>query len=449
MDHDLFDRSVADVIASEGATHVPPGAVDELLDSTSRVRPLPRWLALIKEPPMRRSAVITVGSPTARLATIVLSTVLLLALLAGTMAGAMRVLGSASIIVSADGDGHYETISAAVAAATDGDVIEIRRGHYPEEVRVVGKDLQIRGAEGVVVEAALIDAPIGDDSNGGMAFYLEDTTTSISDLVITGSDGSVAIAAIGAAAAPLVERVTVTADGTFAEAGLELYWDDGASGLVRDSDIRGWVSMGTATTPELRDNRLEACISIDGTGARPVFADNVVWGCPYGFLISLGDGFAESSLPASAVISGNDFQLDDAERGGFSSGNFAVLVMRSDLPTEITGNTFRDSMQGIGVRSLGSAHVEDNDFRGNQTAVWVEGDEVSVIDNRITDNSLYGLLVHGSPTVESNTIESNLIGINLGASARPALADNSLCDNETDLKAPEGNPTTLDGNNVC
>ena len=122
----------------------PPARLRPIKSTTGRMRPRPRWLALIKEPPMRISSRVAVGSPTARLAAILAATLLLAVLATGAVvAGGTLLAGPAPIVVAQDGSGSHQTIAEAVAAATDGDTIRVRPGTYPEAV-VVDKDIAIR-----------------------------------------------------------------------------------------------------------------------------------------------------------------------------------------------------------------------------------------------------------------------------------------------------------------
>ena len=107
-EHRDLERRVAAWIADEGAGTPPARVLEEILTTTSRTRPRPRWLALMKEPPMRISSHVAVGSPTARLATIAVAT-LLLALMAGgaVVAGATLLAGPGVIVVAQDGSGDY------------------------------------------------------------------------------------------------------------------------------------------------------------------------------------------------------------------------------------------------------------------------------------------------------------------------------------------------------
>jgi eukaryotic-like serine/threonine-protein kinase len=81
-----FERRFAAWMADEAALDVPVGAIDEALSVTSRQRPRPRWLALVRETPMRTQSRVLVGSPTRRLA-LVLAVLALVAAVA--VAGAL------------------------------------------------------------------------------------------------------------------------------------------------------------------------------------------------------------------------------------------------------------------------------------------------------------------------------------------------------------------------
>jgi len=87
--NDPLERMLAGYLASEGSGSVSDRNLDDALASTSRMRPYPRWLALMKEPPMRVSQRVAVGSPTFRLASILaLTLVLILAAAGAVVAGA-------------------------------------------------------------------------------------------------------------------------------------------------------------------------------------------------------------------------------------------------------------------------------------------------------------------------------------------------------------------------
>ena len=82
-------------VLDEGVPSRPPDRlIPETLRAVSRVHRWPRWLALIKEPPMRYSSRVAVGSPTFRLITIAAATLLLLAATLAAVGVGARVLAT-------------------------------------------------------------------------------------------------------------------------------------------------------------------------------------------------------------------------------------------------------------------------------------------------------------------------------------------------------------------
>jgi hypothetical protein len=81
-----FERFVADHVAgTAGDARLPDDFYDDIHSIVSRTRRRPDWLALIKEPPMRIDSTLGVGSPIARVAAIVITTLLLTLLSIGAL----------------------------------------------------------------------------------------------------------------------------------------------------------------------------------------------------------------------------------------------------------------------------------------------------------------------------------------------------------------------------
>ena len=98
---DQFDRARDDAQASESA-------LDEIVLHASHAHQRPRWLAVIKEPPMRISSTLAVGSPTARVAAIIVATLLITLGVAGAgFAGAQLLAADDESVVSAPEAGHF------------------------------------------------------------------------------------------------------------------------------------------------------------------------------------------------------------------------------------------------------------------------------------------------------------------------------------------------------
>lgn len=89
-----FERIVAGHIAGEGVAPPDDAFFDELLLRADRAGQRPRWLALIKEPPMRTSSHLAVGSPLVRIAAIVVATLLLAVLTLGAGIAGQRLLAA-------------------------------------------------------------------------------------------------------------------------------------------------------------------------------------------------------------------------------------------------------------------------------------------------------------------------------------------------------------------
>jgi outer membrane protein assembly factor BamB len=84
-----FERFVVDRFADVPRVSSRPSSVEHIVTEARRTRPLPRWLATIKEPPMRYRSQLAVGSPTLRLAAILaLTLALAVAATAGVVGGA-------------------------------------------------------------------------------------------------------------------------------------------------------------------------------------------------------------------------------------------------------------------------------------------------------------------------------------------------------------------------
>jgi hypothetical protein len=79
-----IERIVSEALQAAAPASAPDGLAAGVLDQARRVRRQPRWLAILSERPMVRPPVVLVGSPAARMATILLT--LLLAVVVGGLA---------------------------------------------------------------------------------------------------------------------------------------------------------------------------------------------------------------------------------------------------------------------------------------------------------------------------------------------------------------------------
>lgn len=82
-----FDRARDGASAAESSLHT-------IVEGASGTRQRPRWLALVKEPPMRISSQLAVGSPTVRVAALAIATMLLTVLVAAAGVAGSRLLAA-------------------------------------------------------------------------------------------------------------------------------------------------------------------------------------------------------------------------------------------------------------------------------------------------------------------------------------------------------------------
>jgi sugar lactone lactonase YvrE len=86
-----LERSITELMADEAAASSDALVLDQTLTATSRLRPDPRWLALLKEPPMTVQAQVLVGTPSRR-PILIVALIVLLALAAGVAVAGSHVV---------------------------------------------------------------------------------------------------------------------------------------------------------------------------------------------------------------------------------------------------------------------------------------------------------------------------------------------------------------------
>lgn len=424
-DHRL-EREVADVYQATAPSQEPPDLLDHVLLTTSRTRQRPSWLALTKEPPMRISSHVAVGSPMARVAALAAATILLVVLMTGAVvAGAAYLAGPATIVVAQDGSGDFETITDALAAAEDGDTVLVKPGTYEESV-LIDKDITLKGdgAEGEVVLQFDVTAPdVPSFMTYGPVPYgilLEDSSATVSDLTILGPVVGMGIAAV--AGAPTIERVVVELEAQYV------------------GSPHTFIGLANQSGATIRDSR----------------GDGPIWGldnlAAYGDLRGTG----------KVTIVGNqnqDFISFVAMDGSVVTGNTlaptgGIEVMAGDGGNvEIAGNDV--SWVALSGGDGSGLVVRDNTIAGglvdNGAAITLGDGSPTIEANRIRDTRI-GVLIQpgGAPTIRSNTIEGNEIGINVRGEAAPVIEGNRFCGNEQDLVVPDASELTLDASNeVC
>ena len=288
-DTNAFERFVADQFdaAREGAQS-SESALDHIVLHASRTRQRPRWLAIVKEPPMRIASSLAVGSPVARVAAVMIATLLLALFTVGAgIAGTRLLAAETTIVVVQDGSGDHTTITEAITAASGGDTILVRPGTYDEAV-LVTKDVTIRGdgdrADIVIERTGVLPAGLGKWGDPALpyAVRLEQSDASIENLTVRGDSSRISI--VGGS--PTLAGLTLQGLGAFGDdapehdrratwmAGVELM--DGTTASLAGSDaIDTHLVIDTAASPTLEANLISGgWVLIQGDGVAPVVRGN-------------------------------------------------------------------------------------------------------------------------------------------------------------------------------
>ena len=311
--------------------------------------------------------------------------------------------------------GHYDTITAAIAASGVGDCILIRPGEYDESL-VIDKDIRLHGhgqPGQIVLRSA--DSPA---------------------ITIRGGNGVIT---------NLTIRQTATR-GTepSGEEDTAAFCVEGGEPLIQDCDIssdvgRGIMIVGSAN-PGIRGNRIHdskrSGVLVRSQG-RGTFEDNDITANA-----SAGIGVESGGDP---VVRSNRI---------YKGHQFGVLVRAHGRGTfednDITGNTF----SGIGIESGGDPVVRGNRIRnclGHGVYVYKKG-RGTFEDNDITANTFSGVKIEsgGDPVVRSNRIRENGSGgISVSWTGRGTITGNILRSNKpNDLKISPMSGAKQSGNRI-
>jgi hypothetical protein len=430
---------VADHIADDGSGNAQAERVAaQIYDETGDVRQRPRWLALIKEPPMRVSSQVAVGSPTVRVAAIMVATLLLALMVAGAgIAGSRLLAADGTIVVDPSGDGTTTTIAAAVEIAEDGDTILLKPGTYTEAI-IIDKDITLIGdgadASEVVVHIPE-DGPRADWLAMKYAFWLQDADASLSKLTIHGP-GSRVSAFVVVGGDPTIHDIVVDLDEYVVWPYGFVYIRGDATGTIRDNVADGFVWIDDEASPLFEGNVINNVIRNDGDSDATIVGNELggVW----------AQGGAAPTIEDNLI----DFD-DDGSADGFGSCGVEISGLAS--PT-VASNVIRNAPTGICARSGASggtsATIEDNELLDNGVGIFVRSD--AHIEGNLIEGGAAGIVIsRGSPSLIDNSVEgASRIGITISSDTSPILSGNTSCDNGTNLTIDEGATPDIDDTNV-
>lgn len=287
---------------------------------------------------------------------------------------------AATLVVDDDGGGDYESVQAAVDAASPGDTVEVRPGTYEERV-VVDVTVTVVAPRGATLDGTAV---------GGTGIEIvSDAEPVVEGLVITGfEDGVVAVNTTGAWT---LRNVTVEGNGNDGVAA-------GASSgawTIRDSTIGGnddeGIDVENTSGPWTLRN-----VVIRRSGDDGIDADGA-------------DATASWTILNTTIRQSNDdgIDVDNASgdwtiRGSVFSGNsVGVQIVDGTGDWTIRGTVIRNNSR-IGVVAAASD--------GNWT----------IRNSHLRYNLLMGVLAvdtTGDWTIEDTTVRNSNVGVNAGAAS--------------------------------
>ena len=463
-DNTPFERFVADAFDREGLGRPVPDAIhDDLLSRAGASRQLPGWLASIKEPPMRLSNTLAVGSPAVRVAAIVVATLLLAALVAGAgIAGSRLLAADSAIIVDPSGNGDYTTISEAVAAAEDGDTVLLQAGTYPESV-TVSRSITLRGADPgeVFIEVGAgcsadaetgspicpADVPVFEGfwlESVPYGLLLEGTDAQVSDLGFhfAGAGGGSGIVVNGGA--PVLSGITFDTTDPLDN----LHVVGGSAATIRGSDFGGGSLLIKERSPATVEGNHFGILEFN-TGdliahfMRPVsdIPDSMIGGPG----TVRGNRANHIILEGSALVEGNEVGPTTQESPAIGIASGEDWIVRDNV---VRGSTF-DS--GAILAALGQGLIAGNTLTDNSVGISV-ADRALVERNTISDGEV-GIIVSIAEeiTLVDNVVEGmDRVGISIGPWSDPVLTGNRSCNNGQDIQVFGTRELTIDDSNeIC
>jgi parallel beta-helix repeat protein len=340
-----------------------------------------------------------------------------------------------TLSVAQDGSGDFETISAAIEAAADGDTILIGPGSYVESL-YLDKALTLSGnapREDVVLVPDRRESPIRPidpaPETGPVGIYVDAADVTIEHLTVDTPE----FTSIGLIGGTSVVRDVVTNNFLFVRAN--------ASATIEDSDL-DVIGLAGPNETHVRNNTmrglLEASLGSTGTVEGNVFVDHSV-------IVNSG---------AHLDIIGNTFQPQDGYSG--------IEILEPGTSATVTGNEIEGGEVGVLVEFPESVTIEGNTIIGPQVGIVVLEAAVSIRDNTVTDAQEVGLYVAGDGVlVEGNRIEGGRMGMHLEADPghfpddrrfleeRTRIEGNTISDASHFGMVIEESRPSVSGNTIC
>jgi parallel beta-helix repeat protein len=277
---------------------------------------------------------------------------------------------------------QFATIQAAVNVAASGDVIQVSKGVYRENVVVNTAGIALRGKSGAVVVGTYV----------GNCILVTANDVEVSGFTLV--NGGVSQAALTADLAPPTGCLQVT----------------GTGAKLSKLDVRAGESFGIHLEGT---GTIEKC-TVDGC------AGNGIWVQTGNSLGTDVTSISKCEVHRSGIgIFAEDgpFLIEKNSADRCVTVDLYVLIptLFADVqilvqPTLVTGNTCTDCFEyGLYVAvGAGTTTVEKNTVRGNGLGMLVAGFGEQILSNTVEDNELFGIELGASSTlVSKNKIRDN------------------------------------------
>jgi nitrous oxidase accessory protein len=393
------ESQLAEWFAEEAPLREPQVLVPNVVARTALTKRRSRWFVVdwwrdLFRANQRSSLTLALGGAVGVVAVIALLAIVLVP--ASPTETLDPVMPADAVVVNAADPDRHQTISAAIAAAEDGDTVAILPGTYTENV-VIDKSITLMGAgerDAVVLAPADPEEPI---------LLIDSVDATVSGFTITGSGSSVSVVS----GAPIIENM-----------------------IFKDVGDQWWTWTGTSW-----DGYDQAKPSI----VVELFAEPIIRGNLFdeGGEVKITNG-SVAQLLDNDFINGTAIFLADAGDGTIVRGNIitdsGLYSIESSSAAElfIEGNVITQSDPGIGIQLMGGrGTIRDNEIRGVQTGIQIGDDASPLVTGNVIEATGAAFEIH--PEISAEIVGNELCGDNvilalMGDAVAPDLTDNTLCD---------------------
>lgn len=371
------------------------------------------------------------GEPSARFPyrNLIVAALLLLApaaLAQATTAAAETAPAPATLEVCQSGC-QYSSVTAAVAAAEEGDTVLVRGGHYVEPTIRITKPLTLEG----------LDWPILDASGeGGVVHVLADHVT-VRGFVLQNSGFShiedVAALRVGEFGGCTIENNRVL------NSFFGIYLEKSVACTVKDNEVRSEGVLEAYT-----GNAIHAW-----SAYHPNIVGNYVTGHRDGiYLEFVRNGVVEDNVSEQNLRYGLHYMFTNDtrfERNTFRNNGAGTAVMYSrniDMYSNIFEDNWGAAAYGLLLKDLSDSQILGNTFSGNSAALYIDGANRTDVERNDFINNGYGLRIL-SNSMGVLVTHNNFVGNTFDVVTNSDRSYNSFLENYWD--AYEGYDLDRDG----